>query len=167
MNRIIVFLCFSLLLFTSCYQDADDDLTVEGVWKLTAYNVADGFDLNNDGLANVNLLDELSCSNNETLVFQSNGIVTSNQTFNPAIQISLVMGTPDTYFFNVSCDDVGIIGLAAQFTLKGRLILIDDRPATLAGNTLTRIFNDALKVYNQDFTQVVATKDITLVYTKQ
>ena len=167
MNKIIVFLCFSSLLLTSCYKDSDDEMTVEGVWELTAYNVVDGFDINNDGIASVNLLNELSCSNNETLVFNSKGIVTSNQTFNPNIEISLANGTSNNFIFNVKCDAEGTIGYATNFTVNGNMVLINDSVSTLNGNKLSRIFVDAIKIYNQDFTQMVATKDVTLVYTKQ
>jgi len=167
MNKIIVFLCFTTLLFTSCYNDADDEITVEGIWKLTAYNVSDGFDINNDGIASVNLLDEIPCTNNETLVFESKGVVTSNQTFNPSIEIGLVNSTSDSYIFNVICDEEGSIGYATNFTLNANEIFINDNIATISGNKLSRVFADAIKIYNEDFTEVVATKDVTLVYMKR
>ncbi|MBP0903301.1 hypothetical protein ACFSKN_00235 [Mariniflexile gromovii] len=161
-------LCFtSSLLLTSCFNDADDNLTIEGVWRLTAMNVEDGFDINEDGVANVNLLNEIDCVNNETLVFESKGVVTSNKTFNPDIKIALLEGTTDAYVFDVECDVEGTINFAVNYTQNNNLIIINESEAILNGNQLTRVFENAINIYSEDFINVIATKKVTLVYTKQ
>ena len=33
-------------------------------------------------------------------------------------------------------------------------------------NKISRVFLDAIKIYNEDFTEVLETKDLTLIYTK-
>jgi len=165
MKRIIAVLILILLAF-SCSSDADDNV-IDGVWMLTEWNITDGFDINKDGIVNTNILNELACENKETLVFESTGVVSSNHTFNPSIVIALVNGTSSNYIFDVTCDDDEIISFATTFKVQGSLVLINDSIATANRNTLTRVFLDAIKIYNEDFTEVVATKDLTLVYKKQ
>ncbi|MEN3324366.1 hypothetical protein VP395_11560 [Mariniflexile soesokkakense] len=167
MKRIVCMLCFVPFLLLSCFNDTDDDYTIEGVWKLTDWNVADGFDINNDGIVNTNILNEIDCPNNETLVFESTGVVSSNETFNPTIEIALQNGILNSYAFNVVCDEEGIISFATTYIKNGNVILIDNGIANMNRNQLIRVFIDAIKIYNEDFTEVVATKDLTLVYTKQ
>ncbi|MFD0989595.1 hypothetical protein ACFQ1R_05770 [Mariniflexile jejuense] len=166
MKRIISALVLVALVLVGCSSDADDD-TINGVWVLTEWNIANGFDINNDGIISTNILNEIDCVNNETLVFDTNGVVTSNNTFNPSINIALVNGTSNNYLFNVECDQEGIISFASNFTVNGNMVLINDGVATVNGNTLSRVFTNAIKIYNENFTQVIATKDLTLVYTKQ
>ena len=49
-----------LIVATSCSSDNNDNPTqVDGTWKLTAWNVGESYDLNNDGTASSNLLDEM------------------------------------------------------------------------------------------------------------
>ena len=112
-------------------------------------------------------MNEIECVNNETLVFDSKGVVTSNNTFNPSIDIVLVNGTSNNYVFNVECDEEGVISFATTYTINGNEVLISDRVATVNGNKLSRVFVDAIKIYNEDLTQIIASKDLTLVYTKQ
>ena len=168
MKKIIFVLTVITLVLTStsCFTDADDK-TINGVWALTEWNIEDGFDINNDGIINTNILNEIDCVNNETLVFESTGVVSSNFTFNPTIEIALVNGTSNNYIFNVVCDEEGFISFATTFTINGNVILINGSEGTLEGNKLSRVFVDAIKVYNEDFTEVIATKNLTLVYSKQ
>ncbi|WP_132218522.1 hypothetical protein [Mariniflexile fucanivorans] len=162
MKRIILALVLFTLVFVSCSSDS-----VNGVWVLTEWNVNNGFDINNDGIINTNILNEIECVNNETLVFDSKGVVTSNNTFNPSIDIVLVNGTSNNYVFNVECDEEGVISFATTYTINGNEVLISDRVATVNGNKLSRVFVDAIKIYNEDLTEIIASKDLTLVYTKQ
>ena len=167
MKNILLTLCFAPLLLTSCFSDGDDEIDIVGVWELSAMNVEGGFDINKDAFADTNLLNEIDCVNNETLVFESNNIVTSNQTFNPDIKIALINGTTDNYVFNVVCDVEGVISLATTYKHNNNIVIINEDVVTFENNKLSRVFENALKIYNADFTQVIATKNVTLVYTKQ
>ena len=113
-----------------------------------------------------NLLKEINCINNETLTFDSKNFVISNQTFNPDIKIGLKMGTIDNYIFNIICDEVGSVGFATTFSVKGNQVFINESEAVLSGNQLLRSFTGAIKIFNEDFTEVIATKDLILVYVK-
>ncbi|OEK07622.1 hypothetical protein A8C32_17655 [Flavivirga aquatica] len=154
-------LCISLI-WVSCSSEDDN---IIGVWKLTTWSVDIPVDLNKDGATTTNLLDEVTCVNNETLVFDKRGIVASNETFNPEIDIVLLDKTDNEYFFNVICPE-GVIGTASSYTKEGDRVMINDRMASLNGNKLIRVFKNAHKIYNEDLTEVIATKDLTLIYTK-
>ena len=167
MSKLLSILFFVLLLFTSCSGEDNDDLSIVGTWKLTAWDVVGGFDINNDGTVNTNILDEIECVNNETLIFEPNGVISSNKTFNPDIDIALLEGTTDEYMFNVTCDQQGIIGFATTYSQNGDTVIFNDKKSTLIGNQLIRVVKESITIYNEDFTEVLATKDLTLVYTKQ
>lgn len=171
MNKLLFNLCIAcaLVFFTSCsLEDMDDsnDSTIIGVWKLVAWNVEGGFDINNDGVVSTNLLNEIDCSRNETLFFDNNGTVSLNTTFNPDIEIALINGTTGEYRFNVTCDIEGIISLATSYNINDTMITIGESEAKLEGNQIFLVFEDRIKIYNEDLTEVIETKDLTLVYKK-
>ena len=173
MNKLLLNLCiaFALVCFTSCSTDNDDDLInadIIGVWELTAWNVDGGFDINNDGTVNTNLLNEIDCSHNETLRFDNKGFVSLNTTFNPDIDIALLNETTREYSFNVTCDTEGVISLATAYTRVENTIMFGNSEALLEDNQISITYRDRIEIFNLDITpQVVETKDLTLVYTKQ
>ncbi|NMH86676.1 hypothetical protein [Flavivirga algicola] len=166
MNKFLFVLCFALSL-VSCSDDDNDVVSVVGTWKLTAWEVADGLDINDDGTASSNILDEITCPNNETLIFEANGVVTSNKTFNPDLDIALKQGTSDEYTFNVTCDNQGVIGFATTYSQNMDAVIFNDNESIIIDNQLLRVVKESIKIYNEDFTEVITTKDLTLVYTKQ
>jgi hypothetical protein len=164
MKRILLIIISIVLV--SC-SDETIDMSAVGSWKLTGYNVAGGFDINNDGIKSVNLLDEFDCENNETLTFELNGVVSSIETFNPEINIVLVDEATNEYAFNVTCDLEGVIGFAANYSQNGKIVYYNNKIASIIENEMTVVFEDAIEIFNADVSQVVATQDLTLVYTKQ
>ena len=167
MNKLLFVLCFVSLLLTSCSGEDQDEISVVGTWRLTTWNVADGFDINNDGAVSTNILDEIECTNDETLIFEAKGVVSSNKTYNPDIDIALLEGTTDEYTFRVTCDEQGVIGFATTYSQSIGTVIFNDREFTLIGNQLFRVNKEAIKIYNENFTEVVDTKDLKLIYTKQ
>ena len=172
MNKLLLNLCiaFVLVCFTSCSTDDMQDSnnsSITGVWKLTAWNIDGGFDINNDGTVSTNLLNEIDCSRNETLFFDNDGVVSLNTTFNPDINIALLNIETSEYSFNVACDTEGVISLATSYTVNDSMIMIGESEAQIDGNQIFLVFQDRIKIYNEDFTQVLETKDLTLVYNKQ
>ncbi|GAA3598467.1 hypothetical protein Q4Q39_19855 [Flavivirga amylovorans] len=166
MNKLLFILCFALFI-TSCSSEDDGDMSVVGTWKLTAWDVVGGFDINNDGTTNTNILDEIECENNETLTFDVNNVVASNKTFNPDVNIALQEGTTDKYMFNVACDEEGIIGLATSYSQNLDIVLFNGIESTVIGNQLFRLMKGSIKIYNEDFTEIITTRDVTFVYTRQ
>lgn len=151
----------------ACSNDDSTVSSVEGAWKLVAYNVIDGFDINNDGIKSVNILEEIGCANNEVLVFESTGVVSINASFNPLIQIRLLNETTNEYAFNVECDIEGVISFATSFSQKGNAISFNNHDALLSDNQLYIVFEDAFEIFNEDYSKVLAREDLALVYSKQ
>jgi len=172
MNKLLFNFCiaFVLVCFASCSSDDMDDANnafVVGTWQLTAWNIEGGFDINNDGVINTNLLNEIDCSRNENLLFENNGVVSLNTTFNPEINIILLNVETEEYNFDIVCDTEGVISLATEYTVKDSNITIGETEATIQGNQINLVFEDRIKIYNEDKTEIIETKDLTLVYTKQ
>lgn len=171
MKKLLLSLCCAILLvsFTSCSTDDtqdSNDSSIVGVWTLNAWNIEDGLDMNNDGITSTNLLDEIDCSRNETLFFDKNGVVSLNTTFNPDLNISLLNSETNTYNFDITCDTDGIVSLATEYTIENSMITIGESVAEIEGGQIFLVFEDRIKIYNEDFTQVIETKDLTLVYNK-
>lgn len=163
---VLVLVVIFLVFFTSCSIEPIEDVSFEGTWKLTAWSVNIPVDLNNDVISSTNLLDEIDCVINETLVFDNDGIVVSNLTFNPKVNISLINSETNSYEFSVECDTEGVIATASSYTKSNNTIIINNRVSHIDDNELTMVFENAIEVYNEDFTAVIAIKDLTLVYTK-
>lgn len=171
MNKIIFNLLAILILvcYTSCSSEDNqetDSNPLTGVWELTAWNIDGGFDINNDGTVNTNLLNEIDCARNETLFFDDNGVVSLNTTFNPDLDIILLDPLLNLYSFNVTCDTEGIISLATSYTRSGEIIYVGEIEAYYDGTEISIVFEDRLEVYNADLSEIVETKDLTLVYQK-
>ncbi|MFH4964131.1 hypothetical protein V8G69_03935 [Gaetbulibacter sp. M235] len=164
MKRILFII--STIFLVSCSNETID-MSAVGTWKLTGYNVSNGFDLNNDGIKSLNLLNEFECENHETLTFELNGVVSSTETFNPEVDVILIDEATNEYAFNVVCDIEGVIGFASNYSQNGEIVTYNNKNATIIGNELSVVFEDAIKIYNSDSTQVVSTENLTLVYTKQ
>ncbi|MEZ4793000.1 MAG: hypothetical protein R2783_05945 [Gelidibacter sp.] len=160
----ILFILIFGFLSLSCSKDGGDDPSVVGEWELATWTINVPIDLNDDGITSTNLLDEATCDNSERLIFDVNGTVSSNATYNPHVTISLVDGTTDGYVFNVDCDTEGSIGIAGTYTQNGNLVTLFDSTASIDGNLLTIVYEDAIDIYDEDLSTVLTTKDLTLVY---
>lgn len=168
MKKFTLTLCLLIecVLSVACSNDETTDSSIVGTWQLTTWTINIPMDLNNDSITSTNLLDEATCDNNETLVFESNGTVSSNSTYNPQVNISLLESTDD-YLWDVVCDTEGTIGLAGSYTQNNNSITLFNTTAVVSDNQLTIVYENAIDIYNEDFTQVVTKKDLTLVYTKK
>lgn len=172
MNKCIVFLfsLFVLVSITGCSSDDEQNNNqskIQGIWKLSAWNVEDGFDMNFDSVVSTNLLNEIDCTQNETLLFDANGIVSSNNTFNPDLEIVLINEATQEYSFSIECDIEGVIGFATLYSVKGNNVLFGENNAILDGNHISILFENSIEIWNNDLTQIVDTKDLTTVYIKQ
>ena len=162
----ILFISIFFLICASCSSDQSKNPVV-GNWKLVMWTVGIPLNLGNEQVSSLNLLDQTACNVNETLSFDNNGIATSNNTFNPEITIRLKTGTSDVYFVEEICDE-GSIGFSTSYVqidnqnieLNGALGMVED-------NRLTLIYADAIKIFNEDLTEVIESKDLTLIYAKK
>ncbi|MCB0444602.1 MAG: hypothetical protein KDC68_02880 [Gelidibacter sp.] len=161
-----LFIIVVLVLVSSCSKDDVNEHAIVGKWKLTTWTVNIPFDLNHDMVLSTNLLNEIDCANNEILEFNAKDVVASDDTFNPKVDIALLNGTTDRYTVTTECAE-GIIGFSKSYTvLNDTKVLINNAIATINGNQLTIVYDHAVSIYNQDFSQVIATKNLTKIYTK-
>ncbi|MEZ4802472.1 MAG: hypothetical protein R2797_06835 [Gelidibacter sp.] len=172
-KMILGLMAVGALAFTSCSSDDDNNSSVSlvGTWKLTAWNSTTGYDINNDGTANTNLLEEFNCYNNETVVFSSNNTAVANSTSYADITAEITAGTTDEFTYTVDCIDE-IDSVPLTWSLAGNTITFDEGSSdeivgTLNGNTFSIVVPEGLVVYNDDFSEIVVNQDLTFVYTKQ
>ncbi|MEM0517765.1 MULTISPECIES: lipocalin family protein [Aequorivita] len=167
-------LLFLALAFTACSSDDDsssNEASIEGTWKMTAFNTENAYDLNNDGTASTSVMDETNCYQNETIVFNADGTGTAFNTSYADIELTLVAGTTDEYEYTVTCvseDD----STPFLYTQNGNTITLTmggfNQDVTLSGNTLTYVFEEGFYVeVDNNGTTTTVTEDITFVFTKQ
>lgn len=163
---LIIFPVF--IICNSCSNDDDSNQTsLVGTWELTTWTIGVPIDLNDDSVASSNLLDEADCTNNDTVVFKTDGTVSFNSTYNPTVNISLIDETSETYLFDIQCDLDGTIGLVATYEQNGDTVTFLNNTAIINGNELTIVYQNAIDIYNEDFTQILTKKDLTLIYSKK
>jgi len=157
--KFFFFALFSAFFFVSC--SSDDDAPVDpisplaGTWKLTSASGTLPVDLDMDGTASTNLLEELACFE-DTIVVSNDNTYTQEIT---EIDVEVIPGFPPVV--NASCTGVtlnetgmwDLDGDQLTFTPTG----MDSRTVTIVLNETTLSFTDA----NDDFGA------IALVFTKQ
>ncbi len=151
-------LCISFTTLFSCSKDSNNDSNLVGIWKLTNYDIGVSTDVDKDGVEHKNILNEIVCSVNETLEFETNKSMTSSDSFHHEVKVSKV---DDSYLVNVECSD-GYISSINVLTEEE----FTEYESYIEGNQLTLVYANAVKVYNEDFTEVIETKDLIKVYTK-
>lgn len=167
--KISPYLFFLSVFFFVCSACSKDDVTdpIVGDWQLTSWTIGVPFVLSDDTTFYTNLLDETKCEVNETLSFDKNGVVTSDDTFNPQVKVSLMDGTSDTYILAETCAE-GTIGFTTEYThINDQSIGFNQVVGIMSGKQLTVVYKDAIKVYSEALTEVIETKDLTLVYEKK
>lgn len=163
MKKNILSFVFLFMLFTgfSCNDDANPIL---GDWVLSSWSIGVQMDVNNDKVTSQNLIDEATCDNQEVLSVKVNKTIGAVNTFSPTVKVSKINSV---YKFNVQCANGGL-GFASSYKQVDNKLKLDDGSEFLIQNqNLVRVFKDAITVYNEDFSQVIETKDLTLIYTKK
>ena len=165
-NILITSILICLLgLSMSCSEKKDSQII--GVWKLTTRTINIPFDVNNDGLYNNNLIEEVECNPIETLTFDNNGTVYSGNELSSELTF-FKQTNPVTYGINVTCDESAIISFASEFNIISTdTIQISARNYIVNDTTLATIFENAVEIFNKDFTEILETRDLTLIYSKQ
>ncbi|ARV08879.1 hypothetical protein BTO05_04215 [Winogradskyella sp. PC-19] len=161
-NTFKILLLISITFFTviSC-QDTNP---LYGEWKLSSWYIGVEIDLDKNGIKSTNLLDEVDCDNKEVLTIKSDGTLNAVNTYNPIVKISK---NNSKYVFDVNCNK-GALGFASTYKTVGDTVVIapNNEEFIFSGKQLTRVFKNAIRIYNNDFTEVIETKDLTLSYTK-
>jgi len=158
--KILLLISITFFTVTSC----QDNNPLYGEWKLSSWYIGVDIDLNKDGINTSNLLDEVDCNNKEILTINPDGTLNAINTYSPFVKISK---TYNTYTFDVKCNN-GSLGFATTYKIEGDKIVIapNDEVYVFNGEQLTRVFKNAIKVYDSSSTTIIETKDLTLNYIK-
>lgn len=165
-QKVSLILVICLVFLSSCAkEEIKIHSQVIGEWKLTSYTIGSAFDIDKDGTSHLNLLNEMDCVNNEVLRFETTSVVYSNETYNPTIDISK-SGVDNAYNFNIECSE-GIIGFATSFSqVTSNTFQFNDKTFIISNNSFDIILEDEVEIYNEDFTQIIETRDLVLTYSK-
>ncbi|MEM5564440.1 hypothetical protein WNY78_04975 [Psychroserpens sp. AS72] len=165
-KKISLILTISFVLLSSCAkEEVVNQSQVIGEWKLTSYSIGTSFDIDKDGTSHLNLLNEIDCVNNEILKFETSSIVSSNETYNPTINITK-SEIDTTYDVNIECAE-GVISFATGFSqVDVNTFQFNDNVFTISNNLFDIILVDEVEIYNEDFTTIIETRDLVLSYTK-
>ena len=171
-----IFLILTAFTFTSCETEPIDsaiDLddfnpvtSVSGSYLMTAFNTSIPTDLNNDGIASTNQMNETTCFNNSILVL--------NQDSTFVISSKGLDIVTDGVNQSLSCFmDPNIVG---TWTLSGNTLTIQyteggsqySEQFIVAGNTLVYTLNNT-EIVGTTSTNVPVylTADISIIYTKE
>lgn len=162
----LLLLSIGCMLCLSCCKD-DVENQVIGTWRLASWSVEIPFDSQVNGNDNTNFLNYTNCEVNELLRFDANGIVTSKNTFNPQITISLLDGNANDYAVNEICAE-GEIGFSSEFEQPDDTrIIYNGGEGKVLNNELTVIYPKAIEIFNASLTEVVERKDLILIYKKK
>ncbi|RXJ50122.1 hypothetical protein [Gelidibacter gilvus] len=162
----LLFLTVSFVILVSISKD-DVKNPVIGGWQLTTWTVGIPIDLKASKHVTTNLLDQTSCTVNETLSFDKDGIVISEDSFSPKITIRLKDGSSDVYIVEEVCAE-GVIGFATDYSQETNgEVQFNGTIGIVSNNRLTVVYKEAIKIYNEALTEVIESKDLTLVYTKK
>lgn len=176
MKKLLQFGAYAIagaLLFTSCEAWEDEsyhpggnngeEVTIPGEWKLTELNLEEPFDFNQDGTANINLMTETNCYQNEIMTFLPNntGIGTSN---------SYAMITVDSENFTVECiEETEETPFTWSQNATNFTIVMDSQThtATLDGNKLTFTIPEGFMTGPNGEGGFEILQDLTFIFTKQ
>lgn len=162
---------------SACSSDDDSNDTninqLEGNWKMTAFNTENAYDLNGDGTASRNIMDETNCYQNETMVFNSDNTGRINYNTYADIELELIAGTTDSYEYNIECiSDPDVDAFA--YSQSGNQVTISTNSGesitgTISGNTLSYTHPGGyyFDVEDAEGGTVMVQEDVTIIYTKQ
>jgi hypothetical protein len=169
----LLLLVATTTLFISCSKSDDDtnqNASIDGTWKLTAFTTVEPCDFNNDGALTTNFMNETGCYNNSKIVFSGSNTVTSYiQELD--IQFDITIGTTNGYLATVDCETTPLPD-DTTWSQSGNTVTIgvapDNIDFTLSGNTLTAVIPDFVDVQTLESGVVVTSASgATLVFTKQ
>ena len=166
-KEIVLVVIVLMSLLNSCKKAVKTkQLKCLGEWRLINYSIGEAYDINNDGVSHLNLLNELNCENKEVLKFESTGIVSSIASYNPRLNMSQP-DTNESYVFNIECPE-GVIGFATDFEqISDSTFRFNGREFTILDNTFTLVLIDEIEISDSsNLSEIVKTKDLSLTYSK-
>lgn len=163
-------LFIAYVLLVSCTKN-DDTLqaSISGVWKLTAWNVISPLDLNNDGVPNSNLLLEFGCLNGSELIFKDS----QNASLYYSSDVSFhVENENEGWFFMISCSlDGEVTPMQLTYVYQDNDVILNNAGDllhfTLTDNTLSMVVPNGFVARNPETQDIVLSRDVTYLFTKQ
>ena len=169
MRSTLLLFSMAIILLSSCSSNEQNDSWVEGTWELTEWNLDFSVDIDKDGIASFNLLDEIACSNKETIKFDQNKVFTSRIEHQPNVRFYIADNT-DAFLYDIECGEGIISTTGLNYVISGAMVEVNESSElsyVKEGNTLVRYIASDIKVYgNNNFTEVVATISTTKVFEK-
>lgn len=158
--------------FCACSSDDDnndnnDDVSLEGIWTLSALSVESSFDFNNDGMASRNLFAETPCYDDDFINFRADGSV---NIVTALTSITIEITSPTEYGHVYEC--LNGLDRESTWTKDGNTITVEngstDLVGVISGNTMTVALEDTFQIEMYDGTDYTyPDEDVVLVYTKQ
>lgn len=173
MKKLFLFPVLSLF-FIACASD-DDAAPVDplvGTWKMTRYQVENGYDFNQDGTANTDLLAEVDCYQNETIQINVDGTAVATSNSYLSVIAELVAGTTNQFTYTLDCEmETDIVSLNWTAN-EGTLSFQEDDGFTVTGTVdsstqFTFMIPEGFEILSNDGMTIVSEEDIRIVYTKQ
>lgn len=141
MKKIAFFALAACLTLASCSDDdstaVNNETSIVGTWKLTAFEMNESFDLNNDGTLTTSLITESGCYNNSNIVFNSNGIAYATI---EELEIDVTGAAENNWEYTVNCIPGTEEG--AAYIVEGNTVTVtppgtESFTMTKSGNTLS------------------------------
>tara|TARA_B100000809_G_C15018858_1_gene487702 strand:- start:171 stop:854 length:684 start_codon:yes stop_codon:yes gene_type:complete len=152
-----------------CTNNNQQATGVQGTWLLTSWLGEEPLDLNNDGTASDDFLDEIDCYENETIVFDIDGTAVAMSTSFASFIFDIEVGTTDQFIYTIECEFEDE-NTNLTWSQSGSLVTIDDGTTVsdfiLDGNQLSVFISEGFFASSSDFT-ATTTQDLTFIYTKQ
>lgn len=158
--------------FVSCSSDDDDNqIAIEGTWKMTAFKTQNAYDLNGDGIISNDIMGQTNCFQNETLIFNSNNTGANMSTSYLEITLELVAGSTTEYEYNVECISENST-TAFTWTQEGNTVVVTEAGIVLTGeqngSEITFFIPNGYPIpVEQGGSTATITEDLTIVYQKQ
>lgn len=161
----LLFIGVCCLFCLSCSKTNDNP--VAGDWELVGWTVGIPFHVDGVTASHTNFLELTTCAVNEVLTFDHNGIVTSTDTFSPKISIYMKAEAGGIYLVEEVCAD-GYISFSTSYNYDAQQnIEFNEATGSFEGRQLTVIYPNAVEIYNEMRTEIIAHKNLTLTYLKR
>lgn len=153
-----------------CTNGSEQETELEGTWLLTAWIGTEAIDLNNDGVENINFLEEMDCYTNETILFNTDNTAVATSTSFATFEFIIEVGTTNSFEYSITCEEELDI-TNGTWSQNGNIVTITDNfgttDFTLNGNQLSIFVPEGFFAFNSDDFTVTTSQDLTFVYTKQ
>ena len=139
---------------------------------MTAYQVETGYDFNQDGTSNTNLLAEVDCLQNETIQINNDGTAIAISNSFLTVVAELVIGTTDQFLYTANCDNE-TDSFQLTWTENGSTVSFVDEDgfptnATIDSSTqFSFTVPQGFEILSNDGFTVVVEENLTVVYTRQ